>query len=49
LASASGGKRFGAVSVFLGDGKPFSCAEGRFSGEIDWRDDGWQEKEKRIP
>jgi len=29
--------------------KTFSGADGRFSGEIDWRDDGWQEKEKRIP
>ena len=30
LASASGGKRFGAVSVFLGDGKTFGCAVGDF-------------------
>lgn len=49
LISASGGKRFGAGSGFGGDEKTFGYANGRFSRKISRQDDGWQEKEERIP
>jgi len=49
LASASGGKRLGAGSGFGGEEKTVGCADGRFFVGINWRDEGWQEKEKRIP
>jgi hypothetical protein len=41
--------RFGTGNVFLGDGKTFGCADGRFFNGTSQQDDGWQEKGKRIP
>jgi hypothetical protein len=48
FGSASEGAIFGSGIGFLGYGETFGCVDGRFSGAINWRYDGWQEKEKRT-